>query len=171
METNFFQSIAALQVGGGWSINITNETAERMIVSVLYFDNTVGDDARKQVPPMLLKGTAQELDEGFFAAIAKPVQETAALFANMETFLKRREEAKLASQMAKEKKAAEDRDKTEKQKKYEEAMKKVDELEAEGKFRDAWVKVPLSKDYPDNAEILDSRRSSLSAQFAPDLFN
>jgi hypothetical protein len=63
------------------------EEADNLIVSVLFFNDAIGDDARKKVPPILLKGTAEELDSGFFQAIAEPVQDTAQLFANMEFLL------------------------------------------------------------------------------------
>jgi hypothetical protein len=88
----------------------------------------------------------------------------------MEAYLKEREQAKVHSQMEKDKTAKADKDKTEKQKKYEEGMKKASELEAEGKFRDAWVKVPDINDYPEQAEAIRKRKSELSAKFAPDLF-
>ena len=171
METNFFQSIIALQVAGNWTINIAKETTERLIVSVLFFNDTIGDDARKKIPPILLKGTAQELDEGFFQVITQPVKETAQLFANMEQFLKEKEQAKINSQMEKDNAAKTEKEKTDKEKKYEDAMKKVDELEADGKYREAWMKVPQPELYPEYAESIRSRRMELSKQFAPDLFN
>ncbi len=159
-----------MQVGGDWKINIAKETADRLIVSVLFFNDTVGDDARKVVPPIILKGTAQELDEGFFATIEQPVKETSGLFTNMEQYLKQREEAKLRSQMEADKAAKADKEKAEKKKKYQEAMKKVDELEAEGKHRDAWVKVPDAADHPEQKDDITKRRSELAKKFAPDLF-
>lgn len=171
METNFFQSIIALQVAGNWTINIAKETTERLIVSVLFFNDTIGDDARKKIPPILLKGTAQELDEGFFQVINQPIKETAQLFANMEQFLKEKEQAKINSQMEKDNAAKADKEKTDKEKKYEDAMKKVDELEADGKYREAWMKVPQPESHPEYAESIRSRRMELSKQFAPDLFN
>lgn len=171
MKTNFFNSIIALQVAGNWTINIAKETTERLIVSVLFFNDTIGDDARKKIPPILLKGTAQELDEGFFQVITQPVKETAQLFANMEQFLKEKEQAKINSQMEKDNATKVDKEKKDKQKKYEDAMKKVDELEADGKYRDAWMKVPQPELYPEYAESIRSRRMQLSEQFAPDLFN
>lgn len=171
METNFFQSIIALQVAGNWTINIAKETTERLIVSVLFFNDTIGDDARKKIPPILLKGTAQELDEGFFQVINQPVKETAQLFANMEQFLKEKEQAKINSQMEKDNATKAEKEKTDKEKKYEDAMKKVDELEADGKYREAWMKVPQPELYPEHAESIRSRRMELSKQFAPDLFN
>lgn len=41
METNFFKSITALQVKGGWKIAITTESPDRLIVSVLFFDDSL----------------------------------------------------------------------------------------------------------------------------------
>lgn len=168
---NFFQSISALQVAGDWKINIAKESAERFVVSVLFYNDKVGDDAAKRVPPILLKGTAQELDEGFFAAIEKPVKETAQLFINMQQFLKERGLAKANSQMQKAQAEKSDKVQAGKDKKYEEAMKKADELEAAGKYREAWVKVPEPTEYPEKAEILRKRKSALAAKFlSPDLF-
>jgi PRTRC genetic system protein E len=171
METNFFQSIVALQVAGNWKINIAKENADRLIVSVLFFNDNIGDDACKKVPPILLKGTAQELDEGFFQAIEQPVKQTDQLFTNMEQYIKEKEQAKISSQMEKDNTSKVDKEKTDKQKKYEEATKKVDELEAEGKFKEAWIKVPHAEQYPEHAEAIRKRKSELSRQFAPDLFH
>jgi len=168
---NFFQSIIALQVAGDWKINIAKETADKLVVSVLFFNDTIGDDARKKVPPILLNGTAQELDEGFFAAIEQPVKNTAQLFINMEQYLKEQGQAKLQSQMEKDKAVKTEKDKTDRQKKYEEAIKKADELETEGKHRDAWMKMPDPALYPEHAETIRSRKTELAKKFAPDLFN
>ncbi len=171
MATNFFQSIEALQVQGDWKINIAKEPSGMWVVSVLFFNDTVGDDARKKVPPILLKGTATELDEGFFPEITKPVQETAQLFINMEQYLKEREQAKLQSQKEKDKATQEEKNKTDRQKKYEEVMKKASELEAAGKFREAFVKVPEADQYPEHADAIREKKSALAKQFSPDLFN
>ena len=171
IHMNFFQSIIALQVAGDWKINIAKDGSDKLIVSVLFYNEQVGDDARKIIPPILLKGTAEELDEGFFTAIEQPVKETAALFLNMEQFLKQKEQAKIQSQMEKDKNEKAEKERKEKQKRCEEALKKAEELEAEGKFRDAWMKVPDPADYPEQAEALKQRKSELAQKFAPDLFN
>ncbi|MCV9926257.1 prtrc system protein e [Flavobacterium sp. LS1R49] len=168
---NFFQSLIALQVAGDWKINIVKETADRLIVSVLFFNDTIGDEARKKVPPILLKGTAEELDAGFFEAIEQPVKDTAQLFANMEQFLKESAQAKISSQMEKDNILKMGKEKTEMQKKYEEAMKKADELEALGKFKEAWMKVPQANLYPEHKDIIHQRKAELSDKFPIDLFN
>lgn len=167
---NFFQSIEAMQVAGDWKINIAKGTNDDMIVSVLFYNEHAGDEARRRIPPILLKGSAKDLDDGFFTAIEQPVKETAQLFANMEQYLKQREQARLHSQMEKDKADKEAKEKTEKKKKFDDAIKKAAELEAEGKYREAWVKVPDVTDYPEMEETIRKRKSELSAKFSPDLF-
>ncbi|OXB10205.1 prtrc system protein e [Flavobacterium plurextorum] len=171
METNFFKAVLSLQVAGNWKINIAREDTDRLIVSVLFFNDAIGDDARKKVPPILLKGTAEELDKGFFEVIAQPVQDTAQLFANMEQFLKEKEQAKVTSQMEKDNILKMDKEKFELQKQYESAMKKAEELETAGKFKEAWMKVPSAELYPEYKDIIHTRKAELSDKFPIDLFN
>ncbi|MBS1532554.1 MAG: PRTRC system protein E [Bacteroidetes bacterium] len=171
MTTNFFQSIADLRVAGDWKITIANEEAGRLIVSVHFYNEQVGDEARKLIPPLLLKGTPAEIDAGFFEAIAAPVQETAQLLVNMEQYRQQQEQARKQSQMEKDKAEKAEKERKERQKRVDEALKKVDELEAEGKYRDAWLKVPDPADHPEQAEALAKRKTELAKQFAPDLFH
>lgn len=158
---NFFQQIAALQAAGDWKITIAADTHDGFIVSVLFYNELVGDDARRKVPPMLLKGTAQELDEGFFAAIAEPVKETATLFLNMEQYLKEREQAKLASQMEKDKDNKGKKEREERKKKYDSLIKKVDELEEAKKYQEAIASLPKAEAYPEQTEEIGKRLEQL----------
>lgn len=172
--TNFFSQVAALEFEGCLNLTVKKD-GESLTVSVLLQNEACGDKAKKHIPPLILKGDAKELGEGFFPAIAEPVKQTSTLLLNMEQFLKGQEEAKKQSAM--EKKKAEKNEKADKPstqdpkgKKYLEAMAQADALEAEGKFKEAWSKVPQPSDYPDRADTLRQRRQSLSKQFAPDLF-
>ena len=170
--TNFFSQVAALNFQGCLNLTIRTD-GERLTVSVLLQNDACGDTAKSHIPPLLLKGTAQELGEGFFPAIGEPVQQTSQLLTNMEQFLKGQEEAKKNSAMEKKKTEKADKPATElspKEKKFNEAMKQVDALEAEGKFKEAWCKVPLAAEYPDKAELLRKRKENLKNQFEPDLF-
>lgn len=50
-------------------------------------------------------------------------------------------------------------------------MVKADELEKEGKFREAWMKVPDITEFPEKADEIRKRKTSLSDKFAtPSLF-
>jgi PRTRC genetic system protein E len=171
--TNFFSQLAALEFTG--SLNMTlKKDGDSLTVSLLLQNPACGDSAKNHIPPLILKGTAKELGEGFFPAITQPVEATSQLLTNMEQFLKGQEAARKNAAMEKKKTegaATAKADTTDpKEKKYAAAMAQVDALEAEGKYRDAWVKVPQPSDYPERAEQLRRRRESLSRQFEPDLF-
>jgi PRTRC genetic system protein E len=179
--TNFFAHIAAIPFEGCLNITVRKD-GEQLTTSVLLQNDGCGDAAKNHIPPMILKGSAKELCEGFFETISAPVAETSQLLVNMEQYLKGQEAAK--------KNAAIEKKKTEKvnkatttdkaaapatpdqiqEMKYNGIMAKVDALEKEGKFRDAWLKVPQPAEFPEKADEIRKRRASLSAKFDPDLF-
>lgn len=168
--TKFFSGVAALGITGDLQLTIRKGAENNWVVSVMLHNEQCGDSARKLIPSLNLKGTAEELDNGFFEQITAPIQTASGLMVNMEAYMKQLEEVKKQSAMEKEKADKEKKEKEAKEKKYKEAMLKVDELEKEDKFRDAWMKVPEPAEYPEQAETLRKRKSALAARFAPDLF-
>ncbi len=168
--TKFFSGIAALGITGDLQLTIRKGAENNWVVSVMLHNEQCGDSARKLIPSLNLNGTAEELDNSFFEQITTPMQAASGLMVNMEAFMKQVEEAKKQSAMEKEKADKDKKEKEAKEKKYKEAMQKVEELEKEGKFRDAWMKVPEPSEYPEQADALRKRKSSLAAKFAPDLF-
>jgi hypothetical protein len=88
---NFFQSLKYLPL----------ETADRLIVSVLFYNNCVGDDARKKVPLLLLKGIPQELDEGFFKLSNSPQKKPPNYLPIWSSFSNKRNRQKLTPQWKK----------------------------------------------------------------------
>ncbi|HZY37394.1 MAG TPA: PRTRC system protein E [Mucilaginibacter sp.] len=183
MKTNFFQNIADLNVPGNWKIAIHADDKGRFTVSALFNTDNNGDNAYKVVPPMVLKGTAQEMDEGFFDAIEKPVQETAGLFHNMEAYLKGLEEAKKQSKMEQDKKAQElknkqqakaksneegievsepKENKEDRKKRYDDAMKQIAELNDRCKYEEAIALLPTVEDYPEKQKELENKLADLT---------
>ena len=57
------------------SVNLTVHSQDG-ILSVSVFPKVKGlkDEAKNHLQPIVLTGTAQELDEGFFDAIAQPIE-------------------------------------------------------------------------------------------------
>lgn len=89
----------------------------------------------------------------------------------MEAFMKQMEIVKLQSEAEKQKAEKVKKEKEAKDKKYKDGMAKADELEKEGKFREAWIKVPNATDFPEKADEIRKRKTSLSDKFAtPSLF-
>ncbi|MEN9907988.1 MAG: hypothetical protein RLZZ540_1137 [Bacteroidota bacterium] len=171
MNTNFFNQIAQLEITGDLQLTISKGVENKLIVSILLQNDQCGDNAKQLIPPLNLRGTAEELDEGFFESITVPLQTASGLMVNMEAYMKQLENAQKQSVMEKEKTDKEKKAKDEKDKKYAEAMAKADELDKEGKPRDAWVKVPNPNDFPEYAEAIHKRKKELSDKFAsPSLF-
>jgi len=183
MKTNFFKNIAELNVPGNWKFTINADDKGLLTVSALFNAIKNDDNASKVVPPMLLRGTADELDEGFFDTIEKPVQEAAGLFHNMETYMKGLEEAKKQSKMEQDKKTQESKakalakttepkdgievstepkvNKEEKRKIYDEAMKKISELNDTCKYEEALQILPSVEDYPEKKTELEKKKADL----------
>jgi PRTRC genetic system protein E len=171
MQTNFFKQLAALQVEGDWNITIKAGTHNRMIVSVLFQNEKVGDNTRKLIPPMVFKGTVEELDADFFKTIETPVKKTATLFVNMQEYAKAQDNARLQSKMEKDKQEVGKKEKNANDKKFEAQMKKVVELEKSGKFREAHGQLPKTTDFPEHEETINAKKEELTEKFdQPELF-
>ena len=166
MNTNFFNQIAQMGITGDLHLTIAKGAENNLIVSVMLQNEQCGDNAKQLIPPLNLRGTAEELDEGFFQQIATPLQTASGLMVNMEAFMKQLEEAKKQSAMEKEKNEKEKKEQEAKDKKFKEGMAKADELEKEGKFRDAWMKVPEMTEFPEKADEIRKRKSELSDKFS-----
>ena len=166
MNANFFNQIAQLDLTGNLQITVSKGVESSFVVSVMLQNEQCGDNAKHQIPPLNLKGTAEELDNGFFENIATPMQTASGLMVDMEGFLKQLEEAKKQSAMEKEKTDKEKKEQDTKDKKFRDGMEKADALEKEGKFKEAWMKVPEVADFPEKADEIRKRKSELSDKFS-----
>ena len=171
MNTNFFNQIQQLDFTGVLQLNISKGIESNLIVTVFLHNEQCGDSAKNLIPPLTFNATPQEFDEGFFEQITTPIQKVSGLMVDMEKFLKQLEEVKKQSAIEKAKAEKEKKEQEAKDKKFKQAMDKADELEKEGKFRDAWMKVPDLTEFPEKADEIRKRKTSLSDKFAtPSLF-
>lgn len=171
MNTNFFNQIQQLDFTGVLQLNISKGIESNLIVTVLLNNEQCGDSAKNLIPPLTFNATPQEFDEGFFEQITTPIQKVSGLMVDMKKFQKQLDEAKAQSAIEKAKTEKEKKEKEVKDKKFKDAMAKADELEKEGKFREAWIKVPDITEFPEKADEIRKRKTSLSDKFAtPSLF-
>lgn len=159
-----------MDIIGDLHITVAKATEDRLVVLVMLQNEACGDSAKHSIPPLSLRGTAEELDQGFFENITAPIQSASGLMVDMEGYMKQLENTKKQSAMVKEKEDRQKKEAEAKDKKFNDAMAKADDLEKEGKFREAWMKVPEIHEFPLKAEQLRRRKAELSAKFAPDLF-
>jgi PRTRC genetic system protein E len=171
MNTNFFNQIQQLDFTGVLQLNISKGIESNLIVTVLLNNEECGDNAKNGIPPLTFNATPQEFDEGFFEQITAPIQKVSGLMVDMEKYLKQLEEVKRQSAMEKEKADKQKKEQEAKDKKFKDGMAKADELEKEGKFREAWIKVPDMTEFPEKADEIRKRKTSLSDKFGtPSLF-
>lgn len=169
--TNFFNQLAQMNITGDVQISIRQGIENEWIVSVLLQNDHCGDNAKNLIPPLLLRGTSEELDNGFFENITTPLQTASGLMLNMEAFMKQLEETKKHSAMEKEKADKEKKEKEARDKKYNEALLKSEVLEKESKFKEAWTALPKASEYPEYAEQIRKKQSVYEHHFAPSLFS
>ncbi|QIH34524.1 PRTRC system protein E [Sphingobacterium sp. DR205] len=170
MEANFFKQLSRMDIQSRMMLTIAKATDDTMIVSILVQNDGCGDKAKNIIPPLNLKGSAEELDAGFFLNIKKPMEAVSGLMSNMESFMKQLEEAKKQSAMEKEKTDKEKKEKDAKSKKYNDAMVKAETLEKEKKYKEAWTALPKASEFPDHAETIGKKQELYQSHFAPDLF-
>ena len=170
MQTNFFIHIAKMGLTGDLHFTLRPTEENSFVLSVLLNNEQCGDEARKLIPPLNLKGTAEELDNGFFDSISTPLQTASGLMVNMESFMKQLEEVKKKSAMEKEKTDKEKKEKEAKEKKYKDAFQKAEALEKEGKYKEAWSVLPKVSENPDFAETIRKKQDEYEKHFAPSLF-
>ena len=170
MQTNFFRHIAKLNLTGDLHFTLRPTEENSFVLSVLLNNEQCGDEARKLIPPLNLKGTAEELDNGFFDSISAPLQTASGLMVDMESFMKQLEEVKKKSAMEKEKTDKEKKEKEAKEKKYKDAFQKAEALEKEGKYKEAWSVLPKVSENPDFAETIRKKQDEYEKHFAPSLF-
>ena len=184
MKTNFFEQVAGLQFIGNMLLNINHDETGILTVSAILKNGSNTAAAGNQLPPMLFKGTAQELDEGFFAGLAQPVKQTLGLLTNLAAYQQELDKAKKnAKPDNKQAKAAEPENeeeqeetetlftpkpddkeaKAEKKRLYDEAMDRAKELARQMKYAEALAQLPDATDYPDKAELLKAKRQEIQA--------
>lgn len=171
MQTNFFRQIAKMNLTGDLQVTIRPTQDNCFVISVLLNNEQCGDEARKLIPPLNLRGTAEDLDNGFFENVATPMQTASGLMVDMDAYMKQVEEAKKKSAMEKEKADREKKEKEAKDKKYNEALQKAEALEKEGKYKEAWSVLPKTSDFPENAEQIRKKQDEYERYFAPSLFS
>lgn len=170
MNTNFFSLLTQIEFTGNLNISIQKATDNNWIVSVLLQNSGCGDDAKNRIPPLNLRGSAEDLDSGFFENIAQPVRSASYLMVNMDSFMVQLKEAKKHSAMEKQNSDNEKKAKDEREKKYRDAMKKAEELENESKFKDAWSALPKASEYPEYSKEILEKQEIYEKEFAPNLF-
>ena len=89
----FFQSIYQM-ITAGTDLNINIRKVDNSLsVAVMPRRNSLKEDTRQNMVPLVVNGTPAELDMGFLQTILQPIQRVQGLLANAENFEKQAEKA------------------------------------------------------------------------------
>ena len=164
MQTNFFSQIKQLNVVGNIRLNIQPQENGELIVSLLLDTSHVKDKAAKLIPPLVLKGSDSELDNGFFYAVTQPITSTQSLLVNMQQHVEAMDKAQKESRIVKDKQDVQKKDKDAKKKRFDEQMKKVDDLVKLKKIGEAIGQLPDLKQFPEFETEIKKKSQELRGQ-------
>lgn len=155
----FFQTIyPMLAAGADLSINI-KRVNDKLSVAVMPRHNGVKDEALQHLVPLILNGTATELDAEFLQAITMPVSRTMGILTNLETFERQAAKVSSESRPTKTTQEKEPKEAREKREKMEKLLKKTDEAVAGHKYSEAliWLKQAKVLAPADRQKEIDDR--------------
>ena len=138
----FFQTIyPMLSAGTDLSINI-RRVNNTLCVAVMPRHMGVKDESGKNLVPLILNGTPEELDAEFLKTITAPVSRALGMLTNLETFEKQTEKVSAKGKTEKTAVEKETKEAREKREKMEKLLKKADEAHTAHRHSEAltWLK-------------------------------
>lgn len=148
----FFTEINRMMTEGVDITLVIRRSGGQMIVSALPKANGLKDEAQNRIIPLTMTGTPAEMDEGFLAAVSKPLTKASGLLTNIAEFERQTDMAAQNSKAVKEAKAAEAKAKKERKESYDRQMKKAEELIASKNYKEAMTVLQQAQKEASEAE-------------------
>ncbi|WKN46453.1 PRTRC system protein E [Tunicatimonas pelagia] len=171
MNTNFFTGWQQLGCLPATTLTITLTEVNGQVVVTLLPKMKVDDATKDQIAPICLKGTYEELNEGFFTALTKPLAQVSGLAVELAQFEASQKKAQTDNAKAKKEKEAKEKNK----KKADELLKSAQDLADQKKGNDAistcQQAVDLVPDYPKANKLLDTLKKQFGIYPQADLFS
>lgn len=155
----FFEKLSEL-LGDDSLVLVVKKKEDKLFLSIT---PKLSKDSKKKIVPLTISGTATELDEGFFDAVSKPIQETQGLVTNIKGY----EDSMKALEEAKKKEADEKKAKSEEKKSSgsgsavygaKKKAKQTPQAMAEGLLKEG-DKLFKSKKYKEALEVFESAKT------------
>jgi PRTRC genetic system protein E len=162
----FFNDLSQMMTAGT-VVNLTVH-CQNGNLTVSVFPNVKGlkDDAQNHLQPIVLTGTAEELDNGFFNAVREPVLKATGLLADMKRFETSLTRVESERKEAREQKQNSDKKSQERKAKFDKLISRADEQEKDEKFDAALQSLREARTMADgeNVEKTDARINQLRAK-------
>jgi PRTRC genetic system protein E len=85
MKTIFFTKLVPFLGAMNLTFTVAQGKEDTLIVSILPQPN-IKDSSKSNITPLIIKGTADELDEGFFEHIQQPLEKVTGICVNIKDF-------------------------------------------------------------------------------------
>ena len=149
------------------SVNLTVHSQDG-ILSVSVFPKAKGlkDEAKNHLQPIVLTGTAQELDDGFFDAIAQPIEKASKMLAGMKQFETSLDLMETQKKETQEHQKNVDKQAQDRKAKCDKLISRAATLEDEEKYEDALKALREARTLADEKTVakLDERIDSLKGK-------
>jgi PRTRC genetic system protein E len=160
--STFFKELTELI--GDSEITITIKQKDESLTVMVMPKHTTQDPALNQLKPVIISGTAQELDEYFLPTISEPLQKAIGLISNTTDYVKHLDAVASKTKQAKEKSELAKKEADEKKKKYDDLLLKADKAEKELNFSNAISILTQAKEFADKPEKVDSKIKALQSK-------
>ena len=128
----FFNELSQLMTSGSsFSLNVHSQNG-KLTVSVYPKLKGLKDEAQNHLQPVVLTGTPEELDAGFFDAVRQPIQKATGLLSGMKIFEESLTRVEAERKEEQERKKNSDKQAQKNKGKYDDFISRADTQEKEG---------------------------------------
>lgn len=165
-----FKEIESL-IGSGIDLNITiRKVNDVMVVSVLPSHNGVKDNAKELITPLVVSGSAEELDEQFVSVLLSSVPKATGILSNIKDFEAATAKSEANSAATKAQRELEAKEKKEKKDKLDGLIKKGEDAKTAGKYLEAIQFYQDAKEFSDSSGDIDKKIAEVKSLMQPTLF-
>lgn len=162
--STFFKSIE--QIAGQVELQFNIKAKDGILTVMVTPKAQIKDSAFSNMKPLFISGSADELDNEFLEAIAKPLEKAAGIIHNIATFEAGTEKLAKENDAAKKQAELDKKEKEARLKKYAALMGKVDAFEKEKDLKGAIGALKQAKEFTDKPTDIDKRIADVTAKLS-----
>ena len=162
----FFNELSQMMTAGTVVCLTVHSQNGKLTVSVFPKFNGLKDEAQNHLQPIVLTGSAEELDAGFFGAVRQPIQKASGLLSGMKHFEESLARVESEKKEVQEQKRNIDKRTQERKEKFDKLIARAETQEDEGKNDDALQTLREARTMADgeNIEKTDVRINQVKAK-------
>ena len=159
-----------IDLGIDLNITIRKSNSDIMVVSVLPKHNGIKDGAKDMITPLVVKGSADDLDAQFVDVLINGLPKATGVLSNIKDFEEAANKSAAASDAMKAQREAEAKAKKEKKDKLDGMVKRGDDAKVAGKYLEAIQIYQDAKEFSESPSDIDKKIAEVKTLMQPTLF-